>query len=172
MPSRLVLSPNWLGLGLGIGSSPIVAEVRAERVRHMAVACTAWGGCTRRCMGREGCSLGAGRERGAGRAVLAGRAGREGGWQGGWAGRAVLAARAGRAGWRERTLMNICVVRLSVPLVANEMYPRLLLIMTGSSAITRDEHGSPGQVTMSGTDGCKTKGSHVARRAWRGEHDG
>ena len=79
MPSRLVLSPNWLGLGLGLGSRPIVAELRAERVRHMAVACVAWGGCTRRCMGRDGCSLGAGRERGAGRAVLAGRAGREGG---------------------------------------------------------------------------------------------
>ena len=103
-------------------------------------------------MGRDGCSLGAGRERGAGRAVLA--------------------ARAGRAGWRGRTLMNICVVRLSVPLVANEMYPRLLLIVTGSSVIKRDEHGSPGRVTMSGADGCKTTGSHVARRAWRGEHGG
>ena len=99
--------------------------------------------------------------------MLAGRC-----WQAGRAGRAVLAARAGRAGWRGRTLMNICVVRLSVPLVANEMYPRLLLIMTGSSAITRDEHGSPGQVAMSGADGCKTTGSHVARRAWRGEHGG
>ena len=66
MPSRLVLSPNWLGLGSGLGSNPIVAEVRAERVRHMAVACVAWGGCRRRCMGREGCSRGAGREGGAG----------------------------------------------------------------------------------------------------------
>ena len=111
--------------------------------------------------GQRGLQLGAGRERGAGRAVLAATAGR-----------AVLAGRAGRAGWRRRTLMNICVVRLSVPLVANEMYPRLLLIVTGSSVIKRDEHGSPGQVTMSGTDGCKTKGSHVARRAWRGEHGG
>ena len=97
MPSRLVLSPNWLGLGLGLGSNPIVAELRGERVRHMAVACIAWGGCTRRCMGRDGCNRGAGRERGAGRAVLAataGRAvlaGRAAGSEGGPGGRAGLA---------------------------------------------------------------------------------
>ena len=78
MPSRLVLSPNWLGLGLGLGSNPIVAELRGERVRHMAVACVAWGGCRRRCMGREGCSSAR-----AGSAVLAGRC-----WQ---RGRAELA---------------------------------------------------------------------------------
>ena len=93
MPSRLVLSPNWLGLGSGLGSNPIVAELRAERMRHMAVACVAWGGCRRRCMGREGCSSAR-----AGSAVLAGRcwqgsSGREGGAgsDGGPGGRARLA---------------------------------------------------------------------------------
>ena len=99
MPSRLVLSPNWLGLGSGLGSNPIVAELRAERMRHMAVACVAWGGCTQRCMGREGCSLGAGRERGAGRAVLAGREGGQGGRLAGRAGREGGAGSEGGQSW-------------------------------------------------------------------------
>ena len=65
-----------------------------SELRNEGVVYRAWGSCTR---GAAACSAACGANCRVG-------AGREGG-----------------AGWSRRTLMNICVVRLSVPLVANEM---------------------------------------------------
>ena len=115
-----------LRLGLGLGSAEHLAkrrEAHAVQVGILSVLRSkglgfitwcgvggvgqrhAWGGCRRRRCRR--------------RRALPGRRGQRG-WC--W----LASARAERpvlagAGWRRRTLMNICVVRLSVPLVANEM---------------------------------------------------